>query len=209
MNFLKQTFAMLFILLSTQAYAESIVGHEYKLVKPPQQTSSGDKIEVLDFFFYGCGHCYSMHPNLTAWEKTLPKDVDLVLVPTVFNPSWEAMANTYYALEVLGLNHKLHNDLYEIWNVQKKALTTEADIIDVLSKRGVDSKKFSDAYHSFGVKSKVTRSKQMSQAYGIRGTPTVIIDGKYLITGLQPADSINVMNALIDKVRKERAAGKR
>lgn len=209
MKFLKILLtALIFVpalLLSTQTVAALVEGKDYKLVNPAQSTNSGNKIEVLEFFFYGCSHCYHLHPELTDWEKKIPKDVDLVLVPTVFNPQWEPMAYTYYALEVLGQQHKLHNDLYEAWNVKNMALTDEKDIVNFVSKFGVDSKKFSDAYHSFGVQSKITRSKQLTQSYAIRGTPTLIVDGKYLISGLQPADAIRVLGELIDKARKERA----
>lgn len=212
MKLFKNIFAAVIFLLSMQANANAapiVAGTDYKLVEPAQATQSGNKIEVLEFFFYGCSHCFHLHPDLSAWEKTMPQDVDLVLVPTVFNPNWEAMAYTYYALEVLGLNHKLHHDLYEAWNVKNMSLTDENSTAAFLAKFGMDSKKFGDAYHSFTVQSKVTRSKQMTQAYGIRGTPTLIVDGRYLITGLQPADAVRVMNALVEKVRKERRAGKK
>ena len=135
----------------------------------------------------------------------MPKDVSLVLVPTVFNPSWEPMAYTYYALEALGQNRNLHHDLYEAWNLKNMALTNEADVTAFVAKHGVDGKKFSEAYRSFGVGSKIMRSKQLTQSYNIRGTPTLIVDGKYLITGLQPAAAIQVLNELVDKARKERA----
>ena len=111
MKFLKKLLAALIfvpaLLLSTQTVAALVEGKDYKLVNPTQSTNSGNKIEVLEFFFYGCSHCYHLHPELTNWEKKIPKDVDLVLVPTVFNPQWEPMAYTYYALEVLGQQHKL------------------------------------------------------------------------------------------------------
>lgn len=209
MKFIKNLLAILVLLISTQAFAEPVAGREYKLVDPPQGTSSGNKIEVLEFFFYGCSHCFHLHPELTAWERKMPKDVDLVLVPTVFNPNWEPMAYTYYALEVLGQNQKLHNDLFEAWNLKNMTLVNEADISAFVGKFGVDSKKFGEAYHSFGVQSKIMRSKQLTQAYRISGTPTMIVDGKYLITGLQPAESIKVMDELVNKVRKERSASKR
>ena len=209
MKFLKNILAVVFVLLSTQVFAEPVAGKDYKLIEPAQTTNSGNKIEVLEFFFYGCSHCFTLHPNLTAWERKIPKDVDLVLVPTVFNPNWEPMAYTYYTLEALGQQHNLHNDLFEAWNVKNINLSDESRISAFLAKYGVDSKKFSDAYHSFSVQSKITRSKQLTQAYGIRGTPTIIVDGKYLITGLQPAPTIQVMSALIDKARKERGASKR
>lgn len=208
MKFFKHALIIVFILFSSQALAEPVASKDYKLVNPPQPTSSGNKIEVLEFFFYGCSHCFHLHPELTSWERKIPKDVSLVLVPTVFNPSWEPMAYTYYALEVLGQNHTLHHDLYEAWNVKNMALTNEADITAFVAKHGVDSKKFSEAYRSFGVGSKIMRSKQLTQAYRISGTPTLIVDGKYLITGLQPAATIQVLSELVDKVRKERASKK-
>lgn len=209
MKFIKNILAAFFVLVSIQALAEPVMGTDYKLIEPAQATRSGNKIEVLEFFFYGCSHCYHLHPDLTAWEKKMPKDVDLVLVPTVFNAGWEPMAYTYYALEVMGQQQRLHDDLYEAWNVKNIDLSDESKIAAFVAKHGVDSKKFSDAYHSFSVQSKVTRSKQLTQSYSIRGTPTVIVDGKYLITGLQPAETIQVMSALIDKARKERGVSKR
>ena len=209
MKLLKHALAIVFILFSTQVMADLIEGKDYKVVSNPQPTSSGNKIEVLEFFFYGCSHCFHLHPELTAWEKKMPKDVALTLVPTIFNPGWEPMAYTYYALEVLGKNHELHNDLYDAWNVKNINLSDESKISTFVSQHGVDAKKFGDAYHSFGVQSKIMRSKQLTQSYRISGTPTIIVDGKYLITGLLPADAITVLENLIEKVRKERGASKK
>ncbi|HQS56929.1 MAG TPA: thiol:disulfide interchange protein DsbA/DsbL [Gallionellaceae bacterium] len=210
MKFFKHVLISVFVLFSSlallSAQAEPVAGKDYKLVEPAQPTSSGNKIEVLEFFFYGCGHCFHLHPELTSWERKMPKDVNLVFVPTIFRSDWEPMAYTYYALEVLGQNHNLHHDLYEAWNLKNMALTNEADISAFVAKLGVDSTKFSQAYRSFGVQSKVTRSKQLTQTYNIRGTPTLIVDGKYLITGLQPAATIKVLDELIAKARKERAS---
>ncbi|HUX90217.1 MAG TPA: thiol:disulfide interchange protein DsbA/DsbL [Gallionellaceae bacterium] len=205
MKYLKNLLAILILLSVTQVFAEPVAGRDYKLIEPAQPTHSGNKIEVLEFFFYGCSHCFHLHPDLSAWERKMPKDVDLVYVPTIFNPGWEPMAYTYYALEVMGQNHKLHNDLYDAWNVKNIDLSDESKITQYVAKFGVDSKKFSDAYHSFGVQSKIMRSKQLTQVYNIRGTPTLIVDGKYLVTGLQPADAVKVMAELIEKIRKERA----
>lgn len=208
MKFLKNAFAILIILFSAQVLAAPVAGTDYKLIDPAQPTSSGNKIEVLEFFFYGCSHCFHLHPELAAWEKKMPKDVDLVLVPTIFNPNWEPMAYTYYALEVLGKNHELHNALYDAWNVNNMNLIDEKQITEFVAKHGVDSKKFGEAYHSFGVQSKIMRSKQLTQSYRISGTPTIIVDGKYLITGLQPADAIRVLGEMVEKARKERASKK-
>lgn len=209
MKLFKHLLAIFIILFSAQIFAEPVAGTDYKLVEPAQSTGSGNKIEVLEFFFYGCSHCFHLHPELAAWERKMPKDVELVLVPTVFNPNWEPMAYTYYALEALGKQHELHNDLYEAWNVQNNILTEESRIAEFVAQRGVDRRAFSNAYHSFGVNSKVTRSKQLTQSYRISGTPTLIVDGRYLITGLQPEYAVKVMAELIDKVRRERGTSKR
>lgn len=209
MKLIKTLLAIFIITLSANAFADPVPGKDYKLVEPPQPTHSGNKIEVLEFFFYGCGHCFHLHPELAAWERKIPKDVALVYVPTVFNPSWEPMSYTYYALEALGKIHDLHDELFEAWNIKNIPLIEESKITDFVAQHGVDAKKFSEAYHSFGVGSKVMRGKQITQAYRISGTPTVIVDGKYLITGLQPAETIRVMVELIDKARKERGSGKR
>jgi len=113
------------------------------------------------------------------------------------------MARTYYALELLGQQKRLHDDLFNAWNVNNIDLSDEAKITEFVGQRGIDRKKFSDAYNSFAMQSKVTRSKQLAQIYGIRGTPSLTVDGKYLISGLGPEESIKVLNALIDKARKE------
>ncbi|HEX5362631.1 MAG TPA: thiol:disulfide interchange protein DsbA/DsbL [Gallionella sp.] len=179
-------------------------GKDYKLLNAVQPTST-KKIEVLEFFFYGCPHCFHLHRDLTAWSKSLPKDVELTYVPVVFRDSWEPMAWTFYALDALGQREQLHDALFQAWNVSNVDLSDEAKILNYLAPRGVDRTKFSAAYNSFAVQSKVTRAKQMIRSYGISGTPTIVVEGKYSITGLQPADSIRVLNEVIAKVRKERS----
>ena len=188
---------------STAAYAAVEPGKHYQILNPPVPTST-KKIEVLEFFFYGCSHCYSLHPLLTEWEKSKPEDVELILVPTIFRSSWEPMAQTYYALESLGQKKQLHDPLYRAWNVDNLDINDEAKITDFVAKHGVDRTQFSAAYNSFSMGSKVTRAKQMIRSYGINGTPTLVVDGKYLITGLQPPETIRVLRELITKTRKER-----
>ena len=208
MKSIKQIFIALALLSITQVMAEPIAGKDYTLVNPAQSTNTGKNIEVLEFFFYGCSHCYKLHPFLDTWEKNKVKDVELVFVPTIFSAPGETMARTHYALEALGQRKKLEVDLYKAWNVNNQDLRTADNATDFVVQHGVDRKQFSEAYNAFSTESKVMRSKQMVQSYGIRGTPTVIVDGKYLITGLHPADTIKVLDSLVEKVRKERA-GKR
>ena len=189
------------LFISGAALAEAQLGKDYSLLNPSQPTST-KKIEVLEFFFYGCSHCFHLHPLLSAWEKTKPKDVELTFVPTAFRDSWEPMANTFYALESMGQQQQLHDALYRAWNEENLALTDADKIADFVAKHGVDRAKFTAAYNSFSMQSKVTRAKQMIRSYGISGTPTLVVDGKYMIEGLQPEDTIRALKEVIVMARK-------
>lgn len=184
------------------AAAEAELGKDYKLLNPAQPTGTR-KVEVLEFFFYGCSHCFHLHGPLTAWEKSMPKDVEFSYVPTVFRDTWEPMALTFYALQEMGQLPRLHDALYQAWNVNNVDLGDLSRILEFVGSRGVDHARFSALYNSFSMQSKVTRAKQMIRSYGINGTPTLVVDGKYLITGLQPEDTIRVLNDVIAKARKD------
>lgn len=201
---IKSLFVAAVLWMGGTAFAAE-AGKDYTLLNPTQPVSTS-KIEVLEFFFYGCSHCYHLHLPLSAWAKTMPKDVEMIYVPAIFRDSWEPMARTFYALESLGQRSQLHDPLYKAWNVDNNMLTEEAKIMDFVAPHGVDRTKFLAAYNSFSMQSKVARAKQMIRSYGITGTPALVVEGKYLITGLQPADTIRVLNEVIEMARKERSA---
>ncbi len=198
MKLIRKFFAVLTILLAANAYAEG----EYSTLIPPQPTHSGKKIEVLEFFFYGCIHCYHLHPYLSKWQATMPKDVKLDFVPVHFNPSWEPMAYTFYALKAMGQQGRLDDKLYDVMNSQQPLLNMDA-IADFVAKNGVNREKFIKYYQSFSVQSEVEHSGQMTMAYQVEGTPTLVVDGRYVITGLEPQDAIRALDQVINKVRQE------
>lgn len=206
MSLTKRILSALLLLACAQAPAWA-QGPGYTLLNPPQPTSTGTKIEVLEFFFYGCSHCFHLHGALSAWEKQKPKDVELVYVPTVFNPQWEPMANTYYVLESMGKRKQFDDPLYNAWHDNTILVETDK-IADFVSQHGVNRQQFLSEFNSFSVQSKVTRSKQMVLNYHIMGTPTLVVDGKYAITGLVPDEMIRVLDEVIAKVRKERAGNR-
>lgn len=201
MKLIKSLVFAISFFLGSAAISAAELGKDYTLLNPPQPTETS-KIEVLEFFFYGCTHCYHLHPLLSAWEKTMPKDVQLTFVPTIFRNSWEPMSYTFYALDSMGQREKLHDALYRAWNEDNVDLSDEAKISDFLAKKGVDREKFAAAYNSFSVQSRVARAKQMIRTYGISGTPTLVVDGKYVIEGLQPEDTIRVLKEVIAIARK-------
>lgn len=202
-NAIKGLLLAVMVFISGAVVAEPVLGKDYKLLNPAQPTST-KKIEVLEFFFYECSHCFHLHPLIAAWEKTMPGDVELTYVPTIFRDSTEPLARTYYALENMGQIKQLDDAIYQAIHVNNAGLYDLNSIADFVAKRGVDRAKFSAAYNSFSMQSKVTRAKQMIRSYGINGTPTLVVDGKYVITGLQPEDTMRVLNEVIGKARKER-----
>lgn len=204
MVFFRQLFFVLALLCVSYAHADVVAGKDYKVLSSPQPTSSGNKIEVLEFFFYGCSHCYHLHPELEKWKKSKPRDVILKYVPVVFGESQAPMAHTFYTLVSLNKLTQLHDALYVAWNVTGINLTDEDTITDFVAKHGVDRDKFRADYNSFSTSSKVMRGNQMVLSYGVRGTPTIAVDGKYIITGLQPKDTIRVLKEVIKIARKER-----
>lgn len=197
---------ILFVLFSgfSSAYADQA----YTQVMPPQPTESGKKIEVLEFFYYGCPHCYHLQKYIDPWLKKLPKDVEFRYVPTIFDDNWLRLAKTYYALDVLGLEPKLHGAVYDAVQVQNIDLGNEASLLDWAAKQGINRNKLSSAYASFSTQVNVAKSKQMTKSYGIMGTPSLVVDGKYLTSpGLTKSlpGTISELDKLIQMARADRA----
>jgi thiol:disulfide interchange protein DsbA len=195
--------------------AELKEGQDYATYNPPRATESRDKIEITEFFWYGCDHCYRLEPALQSWLKKLPKDVTFRRVPAVFpgrdgTPgNWASGAALYYTLEAMGLGEKLHGDIFNAVHKDRnmEMLRNEQVMSDWLGKKGVDTKVFSATYQSFTVRSKVLRAMQASEAHGLDGVPALIVDGRYrAINGA--GDLFVVTEGLIDKARKARGANK-
>lgn len=193
------------------ARAEVVVGRDYAMINPAQPVSSGKKIEVIEFFWYGCPHCNDLHPHLKAWLKKLPKDVEFRYLPAIFRDSWAPGAKLYYALEAIGELPRLHEQVYEATHLDNLDFSNDQVLFDWVAKRGVDRAKFADAYQSFAMQAKVAKSAQMSRDYQLKGVPALVVDGKYLTSGSfasSPQAMFQVVDELIAKARQERAAKK-
>lgn len=174
------TGVILGLLLATAAGAQPSAGKDYVLIKPPQPTDNPAKVEVLEFFWYGCPHCNNLQPSLEAWLKRKPAEVDFKRVPAVFQDSWVPLTRTYYTLEAMGLVEKLHQDVFATLHRKNIRLQDANAIFDWAASKGVDRKKFADTYNSFGVNGRTQRSIELTRKFDIPGTPALIIDGKYL-----------------------------
>jgi thiol:disulfide interchange protein DsbA len=210
--------AWLFALtLSAGAAAQPVAGKDYGVINPPQPTDSGRKVEVLEFFYYGCPHCSNLQPPLKAWLKRKPADVEFRRVPAIFDDNWLTLTWAYYALDAMGAVDKLHDDVYAAIHEQHVRLADQKVLFDWVARRGLDRQRFIDTFNSFGVKSRGMRSIEMTRNYDIPGTPALTVDGKYRMAPsmiLKPDKTLDyerffqVLDQVIAMARKERAGKK-
>lgn len=193
------------------AFAQTL-GKDYTLIAPAQPTDSRGKIEVLEFFSYGCSHCNEFHPLLSAWVAKLPGDVVVKKVPVSFNGYFAMIAPLYYTLEATGDLARLDALVFKTIHSDGNKLAEPKARSEWAVKNGIDATKFDETYKSFGVASQVRRAEQMTRSYGISGVPALAIDGKYLVAGKDFNDQLAIADKLIAKVRSENAgknAGKK
>lgn len=191
------------------ASAEIVEGKDYIVLSTPQPTDDARSIEVIEFFWYGCPHCYDLHPYIDQWRKNAPKDVKFRYVPAIFRANWTVAAKTFYAMEALGVSKDLHDKIYNAIHAKKIDLAKESTLFEWVEKQGVDRKEFVNAYNSFSVQNMVNRASQMMKQYKLTGVPALVVDGKYLTSGKMsglPRDTILVLDALIEKARKEKSS---
>lgn len=212
-TFVSSVFALFSVLAVAMPAVAQTAGKDFTLVTPAQPTEDAGKIEVLEFFSYGCPHCADFNPLLTAWVAKQSGDVVVRKVPITFGrAAWTNISKLYYTLEITGDLHRLEADVFKAIHVERQNLFEEKALTEWVVKKGVDPKKFAETFASFGVMSKVKRADQMAQAYKITGVPSLAVEGKYLVGGKDFEDNLAIADKLIAKVRSENAgkgAGKK
>jgi protein dithiol oxidoreductase (disulfide-forming) len=162
------------------------------------------KVEVIEFFWYGCPSCFAFEPALESWVKQLPADVHFRAHPFAFIGPVEHQ-KLFYALEELGQREALHRKLFNAIHVQRKPLNTEAEIGAFVAANGVDGAKFAEAFKSFAVNTKLSRGKQLSGAYKIDGVPALGIHGRFFTSPALTGSSeraLQVADGLIQRARQ-------
>ncbi len=181
-------------------------GFDYRVLPIAQAVDAKGKVEVIEFFWYGCPHCYEFEPELKTWLKRQNKDVSFKKVPIAFREELMPHSLLFYALESLGKGDALNDKVMFAMHRENKRLLNENEIADWVAAQGVDRNAFLAAYRSFAVLSKARAANQLGNAYRIDGVPTVAVQGKYItspsIAGSR-AKAINVMDFLVNKVRKD------
>ena len=187
--------------------AELKEDQDFRVINPPLAASK-DKIEVTEFFWYGCPHCFDLEPVLAAWIKKLPAHVSFRRVPTVSaNNRWVPAAQLYYTLEAMNLAEKLHGDVFIAIHVDRQRLDDEKVLLEWVAKKGVDTKKFSEAWSSSGVQSRIREARELSRASGLTGVPALMVQGRYLaLTAGNYEDLLAIVDRLVERVRTETGA---
>jgi len=180
-----------------------VAGRDYTVVATPATVEKPGMIEVRDFFWYGCGHCYSLHPLLSNWEKTKPADVNFVKTPAAMNPVWEQNARGFYAVQMMGkLTPALHDQLFKTIHGSNQRLFDQKSLAAFYQGQGIDETRFNSLFNSFAVTGKVSQSKALATRYKLDGVPAIVVNGKYIVRGTDQK-TMNVVDFL---VQKERAA---
>lgn len=187
-------------------------GIDYLELVPAQPTETGDRIEVAEFFWYRCPHCYALEPVLDQWLKTLPKDAQFRRVPAVFNEEWAIDARVFYALDAIGEQERVHRALFDAIHrqggVTQKGQGYARFVAEFLARQNVDMAKYEAAFRSFSVDARVKRSAQASAAFKLDGVPALAVAGRYVVSAGMSGERrvmIAVTDYLIGQARQQRS----
>ncbi len=196
-------------ILSAQGVSLWEEGKHYERINPAQPTSSGDKVEVVEVFSYACVHCANFEPHIQAWKKTMPENAELVLMPATWNQVYALYARAFYTAQVLKAPAESHQALFDALHRDKMPLRSVEDLAGFYEKFGVDAQTFIKTATSFAVETNLKRANSMVPRYGVRGTPAMIVDGKYRFNvqsaGGSEQAAMALLNHLIAKAAQERA----
>jgi thiol:disulfide interchange protein DsbA len=186
---------------------QPVAGRDYQELSPPRAVSTGERIEVIEFFYYGCPVCYESQPHIAKWLAQAGPAVAMVRVPVVFTDSSESFARTFFTLAAMKEIARLHWPIYDNHHFDGKQLNEEKNIVAWVAGNGVDAKRFEELWNSAEIKAKVQASKQALELYGVKGVPTFVVDGKYLTSARMAGgvkEVMRVVEALVERAAAER-----
>jgi len=173
--------------------------NKYKPVSEPFAVSSADKIEVIELFWFGCGHCFALEPHLKNWIKNKPANAKFKKVPAIFSKRWEFHAKAFYTIESLDMPEQTYDDFFSQIHIQKKPIDDLNALVIFLSRFDKDKTTVENAFNSFAVDSKIRNAIKIPRASGARGVPAMVVDGRYL-TSQSDAGSTSEMFEVVDQL---------
>lgn len=191
-----------------QSAPRFVEGQHYRVLTPAQPTSvEPGKIEVVEVFWYGCPHCYSLEPYIDRWlAEGKPEAAEFVKLPASLNPAWQPHARLFYAAKALGVLDQAHDDIFREIHVNRRALNTLDDMVEFLGRYDVPAADATAALTSFAVEAQVRKADTMARRYRLTGVPAVVVNGKY-VTGADMAGGVEQLFDVINfLVAREAAA---
>lgn len=189
------------------AQSQPVEGKDYVAVSPRHPTQDRNRVEILEFFAYGCSHCDEFEPTLRAWTRKLPPDVVFRRIPVAFRDSMVAHQQIYFAIEALGLIEPLHHKVFDAIHRERQRLDRPEDIGAFVARHGVDRTRFLEAMNSFGMPIRLRQAAALVKGYKVEGTPSLGVDGRWLTSGAMAgshARSLVVTEHLAGLARKAR-----
>lgn len=182
-------------------------GEHYRRMQASQGTSSPpDKIEVAEVFWYGCSHCYNFEPIIDQWLEGIAADVSFVRIPVIWNPTNQVHARIMYTAEALDVLDQVHAEVFRSIHQNGEMLTSDAKIVELFQRAGIDETQFREAYSSFGVTSAVKRAENLTRRYGVKSVPVIVVNGKYATDAPEIRnfdDILSVTNELVERERQD------
>lgn len=201
---LKLFLASVAILTSAILFAADNMKSEPYEAIPAQPTATGNKIEVLEFFWYGCPHCYSLEPYLEKWQSTKADDVQLRRVPAILGKNWIPHARAYFTAEKLGIIDKIHRPLFDAIHKDRQKIFDEESLRDFFATMGVDKDEFTRIYESNEISEKIQDAFLLGQQYQITGVPAIIVNGKYRTSASMAGSNANLIEVINQLTAMER-----
>ena len=195
-------------LAGAQALAQPVPGRDYQELDPPRPVANGERVEVIEFFYYGCPVCYEAQPHIAKWLMRSGPGIALLRVPAVFTESSESFARTFYTLGAMNQIARLHWPLYDNHHFDGKQLNEEKNVVEWVTGNGVDAKRFTELWHSDEIKAQVESAKKALDAYDVKGVPTFVVDGRY-VTSARLAGGTRQMMTVVDQLVQRAAAERR
>lgn len=200
------TFALAAPLVQAQDFVE---GRDFHPIAGGQPLLSDGKIEVVEVFGYPCIHCAHAAPVIADWRKTLANDVRLSYVPAVFGGVWEAYARAYYTAETMGVLERTHDKLFEVIHTEKRPIQNMEDVAAFYGEYGVDKDNFLATLTSFAVNAKIEQARQQVPAWGVEGTPSMVVAGKWRVMSPGGENGFEKMLQIVDFLVAQERAGKK
>ena len=187
--------------------AQTVDDTKYQPVREQMTVTTGNKIEVAELFWFGCGHCYALEPAIKQWKKNIPANAEFKKVPAIFSARWEFHGQAFYTMQALGVPEAAYDKFFSDIHVKRQPLNNMTQLVSFLSAYGKDEEQVKSAFDSFDVNNKMRAAKKITRQSGATGVPAIVVDGKYLtsqqLTGGTP-QMFQVVDQLIGKAAAER-----